>query len=71
MHDHTRQLRVRRLIRETLQSTFLDYVPPGFRISKDGDYLHSKRPTPITVRNTVNTRGSDHGARQVTRPSRT
>lgn len=54
MHDHTRQL-----VRETLRATLYG-VPPGFRITKDGDYLHSKRPTPITVKNTVNTRGSDY-----------
>ncbi|NOQ49726.1 MAG: hypothetical protein GQ553_03575 [Nitrosomonadaceae bacterium] len=53
MHDHTRQL-----IRETLRATLYG-IPPGFRITKDGDYLHNKRPAPITVKNTVNTRGSD------------
>ena len=55
MHDHTRQI-----VRDVLRNTLFPYVPPGFRISKDGDYLHSKKATPITVKNTVNTRGSDH-----------
>ena len=49
MHDHTKQLTKDRW-----------HVPPCFVITKDGEYKHIEHQVPITVRNTVNTRGSDY-----------
>lgn len=34
------------------------YVSPCFTITKEGNYSHIKPETPITVKDTVNTRGS-------------